>query len=296
MRANLRAKARPAFASLRGWASPIGSGAKLGLLCAVDCRAPGRGRGLGGEPRMLSARAIACALGLNLVKPNWFSGERASGPRWARSWRRGICARPPGLPAARPKASKRQTCGGARLGSPGWNPCRPERLPRCAPNAQIVPGSSSTDQSGQKPVLRPSGCVGHESRSDGGGGRRLARAGRRGWATGGVQFLPLSTPFAVGRDGLGRALRSLSTEALDRRNAFRFDAPPPDVGGRVNRIGQGGGGGKMGSGSAEADAKAAFQNAAWESNGRAALNSAALPRFCFNFGLGARCGAAPSAF
>ena len=48
MRADLRAKTRPAFVSLRGWASPIGSGANLGLLCAVDRRAPGRGRGLGG--------------------------------------------------------------------------------------------------------------------------------------------------------------------------------------------------------------------------------------------------------
>lgn len=52
---------------------------------------------------------------------------------------------------------------------------------------------------------------------------------------------------------------------MDSRNAFRFDALPPDAGVRANRIGKGGGG--MGSGPAEADAKAAFQKAAGESNG-----------------------------
>ena len=119
-------------------ASPIGSGANLGLLCAVDRRAPGRGPGWAGRPGMLSAGAFACALGFHLAKPNWFNGERgrgAAGPRWVRFWRRGIGARPG---VCRPPGKKRQNARPERgpLGEPGLESSRPKRLPRCrqAPN------------------------------------------------------------------------------------------------------------------------------------------------------------------
>lgn len=239
MRADLRAKTRPAFASLRGWASPIGSGANLGLLCAVDRRAPGRGRGLGGEPRMLSARAIACALGLNVAKPNWFSGERASGPRWARSWRREICARPPGLPAARPKAPKRKPAAGPAWGVPvgipvARNGCRvcARSTPKSFPVLRRLINRGKSPSFGLQAVLAMKA------------GRMGGAAPRAGRPTGlGDWGRSISSAFYSLRSGarrIGPRSALLSPRSMDSRNAFRFDASPPDAGVRANRIGQGG--------------------------------------------------------
>lgn len=125
MRADLRAKARPAFASLRGWASPIGSGANLGLLCAVDRRAPGRGRGLGGaasdafrkgdrlrawaQPRqaqLVQRRAgLGAAMGLVLASRDWRPASALAG-RPAKAPKRKPAAGPAwgvpvGIPVAR---------------------------------------------------------------------------------------------------------------------------------------------------------------------------------------------------